>query len=139
MEQQLIFCNECERPWGYVLELGQLPDGTTQRIAQQAMDEALAEILEGSYHPGFVADLTGAPDVDLEEIVFITEATSQFASEYLNCEVLCEGSCWMTLRDLDLPAWLLKGRKRRWSYRWDCCALDLTTNFAAMNHAEVNV
>ena len=32
---------------------------------------------------------------------------------------------WYAIDDLDMPAWLLKGRARRWAYLWDCCDLHL--------------
>jgi hypothetical protein len=119
-------CMECGRPWGVILDRGELPSEKAQFLAQTQLEEELMQYLEDGLSPdGEVVNLTGVPQVEAEEIVFITEATAAFASEYLNCDMMPESACWSVVGDVDLPAWLLKGRKRRWAYRWDCCNLDL--------------
>jgi hypothetical protein len=116
---------ECGRPWGVILERGELPSDKAQHLAQLEIEEELMEHLEDCLDDGEVVNLTGVPQVEAEEIVWITDALANFASEHLNCYMMPESACWYPIDDVDLPAWVLKGRARRWAYRWDCCNLDL--------------
>jgi len=117
-------CNACGRPWGVILERGELPTEKAQRLAQLELEEALMEYLEGGIAEGEIVNLKGVPEAEPQEVVFVTQSLADFASENLGC---CVGDvpAWYTTDDLDIPAWLLKGRARRWAYRWDCCNLDL--------------
>jgi hypothetical protein len=63
--------------------------------------------------------------VEASEIVCVTDTLSAFASKNQNCDAP-EGPHCFDVDDLDFPKWPLKGRMRRWAYRWDCC----------MNHTE---
>lgn len=118
-------CMECGRPWGVILELGEQPTEKAQFLAQTQLEEELMQYLEDGLSPGEVVNLTGVPQVEAEEIAWITDALAAFASENLNCDMMPESACWCVVADVDLLAWLLKGRKRRWAYKWDCCGLDL--------------
>ena len=116
-------CNNCGRPWSVILERGELPTEKAQHLAQLELEEELMEYLENGLADGEIVNLEGVPQAEPQEVVFVTEALAGFASE--NC-----GSCigdvpaWYTIDDLDIPAWLLKGRARRWAYRWDCCGMN---------------
>jgi hypothetical protein len=118
-------CIECERPWGIILERGEMPTDKAQRLAQLELEEEWMERLERNLGPGEIVDLTKLPQAEAEEIVWITESLAAFASEHCNSDMMPESACWCVVEDVDLPAWLLKGRKRRWSYRIDCCTLDI--------------
>ena len=123
---ELISCTECGRPWGVTIELGELPSDERQSAAQRFMEEALVEHLEETVLDPFeAADIDGAPRVEAEEIVWVTEAMASFASEHLSTECIGEVPAWYPIDQLDIPQWLLRGRKRRWAYRWDCCNISL--------------
>ena len=118
-------CLGCGRPWGVILERGELPSDKAQHLAQLELEESLMEYLDYDLAEGEIVNLTEVPKVEAEEIVWITDALSNFATEYLNCDMMPESACWCPIEDVDLPSWVLKGRARRWAYRWDCCNLDL--------------
>lgn len=122
----VTYCQECGNPWGVILGLKEIPSPEHQSAAQTAMEESLCEILEsglGDSDSCYAVNLTEVPVVDLDEVVFITDATARFASEYFGAECVLGGSVWQRRDDLDIPEWLLRGRKRRWAYVWDCCSL----------------
>jgi hypothetical protein len=117
-------CLECGRPWGVILERGELPSDKAQHLAQLELEERLMEYLECGLDEGEIVNLEGVRAAEAQEVVFVTQALADFASENFGC---CIGDvpAWYEVDDLDIPAWLLKGRARRWSYRWDCCNMDL--------------
>lgn len=117
-------CLECGHPWGVILERGELPSESAQLLAQLEMEEELMECLENELADDEVVNLTEVPKVEAEEIIWITDALAKFASEHLDCYMMPESACWCVVEDVDLPAWMLKGRARRWAYRWDCCNLE---------------
>ena len=124
-------CNECGRPWGVILERGELPSDKAQHLAQLELEEELVEYLEDDF--GFergnvmTFNLESVPQAEPLEVVFVTQALADFATENLNCEMVSDYvPAWYVVADLDIPAWLLKGRKRRWAYKWDCCEMDLS-------------
>lgn len=119
---QLTHCSECGLPWGVILERGEMPSEKGQRLAELQLEEELVERLEEGLGEGETVNLSAPPIVEATEIVWVTEALSAYASEYLNCDVP-EGPYWYDVDDLDFPKWLLKGRKRRWAYRWNCCLI----------------
>lgn len=121
----MTICINCLRPWGVMLERGELPSERAQQLAQLELEEELMEYLEYELTEGQIANLTDVPKVEAEEVVFITEALSRFASDHLNCDMMPQSACWCAIDDVDLPAWVLKGRARRWTYRWDCCNLSV--------------
>lgn len=119
----IIWCQECGRPFGALLGLGETPNERLADVAQQAVEEALIERLENdgdSMSPVFLMD---ALELEVDEVVLVTEATGKFWSEHLNTECLCALPSWQSVSDLDVPDWALRGRRRRWMYRWSgCCA-----------------
>ena len=119
-------CNNCGRPWGVILERGELPSDEAQRLAQLELEEELMEYLDDGLAEGEIVNLEGLPEAEPQEIVFVTQSLADFASENFDS---CIGDvpAWYELDDLDIPVWLLKGRARRWAYRWDCCNMDLDT------------
>ena len=120
--EKVIHCNECGQPWGIALELREEPDEFKQLAAQGVMVEAWHFQADENYDERTQFDLTKLPLVEPTEIVYITEALASFISEHdLAYEYLEE--CWQELRNIDIPKWLLRGRKTRWAYRWDCCDL----------------
>lgn len=123
----MTICMECGRPWGVILERGELPSEEAQHLAQLELEEELMESLEYDLADGEIVNLIEVPKVEAEEIVWITDALANFASEHLNCDMMPESACWCVVDDVDLPAWVLKGRARRWAYRWDCCNLKTDT------------
>lgn len=122
---QSIHCLECGRPWGVILERGELPSEEAQHLAQLELEEDLMEYLEKGLDEGEIVNLEGAPEAEPQEVVFVTQALAVFASENCGSEMFGDVPAWYVLDDLDIPAWLLKGRARRWAYRWECCNLDL--------------
>ncbi len=123
---ELIVCNECERPWGVLLDITELPTDENRTVAQRFMEESLVEYLEEHVLDAFeIADIDGAPSVEAEEVVWVTEAVADFATGRLGCDQIGEGPAWYPIDQFDAPQWLLRGRKRRWAYRWDCCQLTL--------------
>jgi hypothetical protein len=117
-------CNNCGRPWGVILERGELPTESAQQLAQLELEESLMGYLEDGIAEGEVVNLEGVPEAEAQEVVFVTEALADFASENFD-RCIGEVPAWYELDDLDIPVWLLKGRARRWAYRWDCCDMDL--------------
>jgi hypothetical protein len=121
-------CLECGRPWGVILERGELPSEKAQNLAQLGLEEELMEYLEDDFDEdnGGIFNLEGVPQAEPQEVVFVTYALAAFASEHFD-SCIGEVPAWYALDDLDIPAWLLKGRARRWAYKWDCCGLDLSS------------
>ena len=89
----LSTCIQCGRPWGVILERGEMPTEKAERLAQLQLEEEWMERLECSLDPGEVVNLTGLPEAEAEEIVWITEATAAFASEHCNSFMMPESSC----------------------------------------------
>lgn len=118
----LICCMECGRPWGVLLERGELPSDRAQQLAQVEMEEALVENLEVGIDLTRIVNVETAPEVEPQEVLLVTESLAAFASEYLNAD-FCGDPGWYAVDEIDYPAWLLKGRKRRWAYKWECCNL----------------
>lgn len=118
-------CLECGRPWGVILGRGELPSDKVQRLAQLELEEELMEYLEDGTGEGEIVNLEGVPEAEPQEVVFVTYALANFASEHCGSEMFGDVPAWYAIDELDIPAWLLKGRARRWSYRWDCCNMDL--------------
>jgi hypothetical protein len=132
-------CTECRRPWGVILERGELPSESAQELAQIELEEELMEILEYDIGDGEIVNLTEVPRVEAEEIVWITDALANFASEHLDAYMMPESACWCVIDDVDLPAWILKGRARRWAYRWDCCNLDTDKFIVKVSASQMEV
>lgn len=116
------FCIECGRPWGVIFERTEEPTDERVAEARAALIESLREQWECDYEPDQMdaLDETALPQTELKRIVYISEALARFADERGIGEAYLDG-CWQTLDDVDLPAWLLKGRKQRWAVLWDCC------------------
>ncbi len=123
---ELIACNECERPSGVLLDIAELPTDENRAVAQRFIEEALVEHLEEHVLDPFeIADIDGVPAVEVEEVIWVTEDVANFATVRLGCDRIGEGTAWYPIDQFDAPQWLLRGRKRRWAYRWDCCHLTL--------------
>ena len=61
---ELIVCNECERPWGVLLDITELPTDENRTVAQRFMEESLVEYLEEHVLDAFeIADIDGAPSL----------------------------------------------------------------------------
>lgn len=116
--EQIASCQECGRPWGAILKRGVGPSDELQAIAQaQMVDELL-----GLYDETLRVDKTLLPQVTPVDIVYVTGSLARFVAERLNGDAFLE-ECWQEIGDTDLPAWLLKGRRRRIAYRWNCCEI----------------
>ncbi len=131
-------CIECGRPWGVILERGELPSEKAQHLAQLELEEELMRYLEYDFDEdnGGIFNLEGAPQAEPQEVIFVTQALADFASENLNCEMIGNVPAWYAIDDLDIPTWLFKGRARRWAYKWDCCEMDLSKFEVVMAEAE---
>lgn len=107
-----IFCRECNRMWGIALEVQGEPDAVTVHRAVRALVEEYVAY-EYEYHgkrvPMSVIWTMKLPQ--LTRIVYVTERHAIFCADkgYDHVE---EG--WYDLDEIDLPAWLTKGRKTRW-------------------------
>lgn len=128
-------CVNCGRPWGVILERGELPSDSAQRLAQLELEEALMVQLECDIAESEIFNLEGVPQAEPQEVVFVTDALASFASEYFDSCQIGEVPAWYALDELDIPAWLLRGRARRWAYRWDCCNLDVSSFKVVMAQA----
>ena len=78
---------------------------------------------------GAELDLEKLPQVAAVKVVHLTAALAKFCDENGICDPEFETDCWQELEWVDLPRWLLKGRKQRWAYRWDCCDLGWADNY----------
>lgn len=127
----MTFCQECARPWGVILDRGVLPSDEGFASARALLIADLRDYWDCEYEADEVdrIDWDALPPVSAVEVVYITEATSAFACDSLNADWGVETSCWVELAWCDLPSWLLKGRKRRWAYRWDCCDIGDAQNY----------
>jgi hypothetical protein len=116
-------CQECGRPWGWILARGEQIDEHALTIARDGMIDELLEQWACDHEPDELElDRAAFPPVYATEVVFVTEALGRFADE-LGFEGFPDLPCWTEVRWLDVPAWLLKGRRRRSAIRWDCCNL----------------
>ncbi len=125
----LVPCLECGRPWGVILRRGVEPGDELAIRARSMMIDDLVDQWrcdEGD-DAEFVVDLL--PDVGAVRVVYLTEVSAAFAYEHLRCETIV-GDCWQDAEYVDLPAWFLRGRKQRWAYRWDCCEIGRSSNYA---------
>jgi hypothetical protein len=118
-------CIDCGNPWGVILEKGELPSDEAQRSAQLEMQEELADHIAYDYEDGVQFEFSSFPQVEVTEVFWLSRSTCDFISEHLNGGVP-EGPCWVTRDGCDVPSWVLKSRKRRWAYRWECCSIDLS-------------
>ena len=123
-------CLECSRPWGVILERGEEPSDERQRNAQLDLEQELREYLDDSEDGDMVFDFSTLDQCVLNRIVFVTEKLADFASDRFG-SYIDDVPAWYRMNDLDIPAWLLKGRRQRWAYTWDCCGLDLSRFYAA--------
>jgi hypothetical protein len=116
-------CLECSKPWGVILERGELPSNERQRSAQAELEEELRDYLDKSNDNDEVFDFTSIEQCSATLVVFISQGLADFASDRFGSYM---GDCpaWYRLKDCDLPLWLLKGRKTRWAYLWDCCDMN---------------
>jgi hypothetical protein len=119
----MTFCQECARPWGVLLERGEEP--TPQRIEEaraELIELLMTEHWEADYNADELArvDVTTFPKVFASRVVFISESLARFVDEHGLGESYAD-ECWVEEDWVDIPGWLLKGRKHRWALRWDCC------------------
>lgn len=121
-----INCMECGRPWGVILERGVLPSDELQRLAQREMEDRILEHIPFFWIKRDELDLSFLPQVEPDEVVFVSRSLCDFASEKFNASAP-EGPCWIRANGdgYEMPAWLLKNRKHRWAYTWNCCNIDL--------------
>lgn len=118
----MTHCQECARPWGILLDRGELPTPEKIEAARAELIELLWEQWECDYEPEELArvDKTKLPPVEPSWVVYITEGLARFVDEHCLGESYAD-ECWVEEDWVDIPAWLLKGRKHRWALRWDCC------------------
>jgi hypothetical protein len=125
---ELVRCQECGAPWGVILDRGKTPDVFAEAFARADMLEAWLEDARCDEGDDAAFLTERLPDVKPIEVIYLSAGLVSFASEHGFGDVLPEDAAWMEVDWLDLPAWLLKGRKRRWSYRWDCCNIGWPSN-----------
>ena len=129
--EQVVGCNECCQPWGAILRRTVEPSDALWDLAQARMVDELLDVWrcwEGD--DDLSVDVSLLPRVEPLQVVYITEATARFAAEHLNCDAFL-GACWQEEDWVDMPTWLLAGRKRRIAYRWDCCTLGHVDNYVS--------
>lgn len=121
----MTHCIECGNPWGIILDRGEEPSPEGLAAAQAELVQLLLCECWYSYDEEDAEniariDVSLLPSVRATEIIYITEALGRFADELGVGDAYLE-DCWHEVEYVDLPKWLLKGRKRRWAYLWDCC------------------
>lgn len=126
-------CQECGLPWGAILSRGTEVTDSLREIARaQMVDELLDTWRCWEGEDDLNVDPSRLPGVDAVEIVWLTEKLAKFCDEHLICEPNWVDSCWMEVDWLDVPSWLLKGRKRRIALRWDCCDIGHSELYASL-------
>lgn len=121
-------CMECGNPWGVILDRGEEPTDERQRKAQAELVAMWLEQVECHHDEGTRFDTDRLPKCHAVEIVHVTEALAWFSSEQFGSYV---DAGWWDAADCDIPGWLLKGRMRRWAYRWDCCDIGWSERYIA--------
>lgn len=111
---QVITCQDCGNPWGVILDRN---EERSPKHAAQLLASLRAE------H----GDPAAPTPANYVQVIYLTQASGDFASEYLNTEMLPELPAWINPTDTDLPAWFIKQRKTRTALRWDCCNLKFNT------------
>ena len=126
---QVTHCIECGRPWGVILGRTEEPSDELAELARAAMVESWVEVAECDHEGGTRFDTDRLPQVTAMRIVYLTEALARFCDDNGICEPTFLDDCWQDIEDVDLPRWLLKGRKQRWAYGWDCCEIGGSDNY----------
>ncbi len=119
----MTHCIECGNPWGVILNRGEQPSDEAQALAIAELHEVLiCERWYGYDEPDCdLIDRSKLPPVRATEVVYLTEALARFVDDNGICDPTFLDDCWQEVQYVDLPAWLIKGRKHRWAYLWDCC------------------
>lgn len=125
----MTHCQDCGHPWGVVLKRGEMPTPETVELCRLELVEQWLEQAECDEDEGVKFDTSKLPPVKVVEVVYLTEALARFCDENGICDPCFADDCWQELEWVDLPGWLLKGRKRRWAVRWDCCNIGWTSNY----------
>lgn len=110
--EMIIHCRECGRLWGIAFEIQGEPDAVTVHRAVRALvEEFVAREFEYHCRRVLMSEIWTMELPQLTHIVYLTERHALFCAEkgYDHVE---EG--WYDLDEIDLPAWLTKGRKTRW-------------------------
>lgn len=119
-----VTCIECGLPWGVILERGEEPTAERVEVCRQELVELLiAECWDYGYDTDDFAriDTSLLPPVRVATVVYLSAALAKFCDEHGICEPTFMDDCWQDIRDVDLPLWLVKGRKQRTAVLWDCC------------------
>jgi hypothetical protein len=128
----VLTCQECSNPWGIVLERDEIPTPESLATAVLDLQQTWREAAECDVDVDELGevdfDLSKLPSVSATEVVYITEALADFATDRFGA-ICAEGPCWQEVQYVDFPAWLIKGRRRRWAYRWDCCDIGWAMNY----------
>lgn len=106
--------------------------------SDEKLAEARAELIwllmnenwEADYSPEELAavDTEQLPKVFASQVVYISESLARFVDDHGLGESYAE-ECWVEEDWVDIPRWLLKGRKHRWALRWDCCNIGSPENY----------
>ena len=125
---RVTHCIECGRPWGVILGRTEEPSDELAELARANMIECWIEVAEIDHEEGTRFDTDRLPPVRAMRIVYLTEALATFCDTIgIDPEFLDD--CWQEVDNVSLPAWLLKGRKQRWAYGWDCCEIGWSENY----------
>jgi hypothetical protein len=135
----MTHCQECGNPWGVLLDRGETPSDEKLAAARaELIDVLINEHWVNDYEPEEIAriDTSKLPKVSASEVVFITEALARFVDEHGLGESYAD-ECWVEEDWVDIPKWLLKGRKHRWALRWDCCNIGAPVHYYADSEVPV--
>lgn len=120
-------CIECGHPWGVILGRGVEPSDEEARLAQSELEALYIEQVSGDLDEGEAVEIGLLPKVRSVQVVYVSPALADFVTDRPGGWALEE--CWQPLDATKIPAWLLKGRKTRWAYCWDCCDMGAVTNY----------
>jgi len=127
-------CIECGRPWGVVLGRGELPSTERESEARLTITDEFTDYFDYAEDRELVVVPERIP-LEAQEIVLVTEALANFASDRGYSDWGLEGGAWYPVKDLGMPTWLLKGRRRRWAYLTGCCELNIDLFVAEVQHS----
>lgn len=120
VEPKVIFCVECEEPWGVILPRAydQADESRADLALLRACKSRHAQHWEDSStegeRPPFVPPISR-----LTAVVFMATSSARWLSEEVSIDVPAESECWNEIENCDLPAWWVN-RRRRWALRTNC-------------------
>lgn len=135
----MTHCQECGKPWGVILNLREQPSPNRETLARAELIEMLCEQWECDYEPAEMSAIDWQHSdfaVTATEVVYLTESLARFVEWNNICDPCWLDECWQELQHTDMPGWLLRDRKRRWAYRWDCCNIGGAQKYAYLEADE---